>query len=355
VVFANPEVVGRVNEEFIPVALKAAMVNNPPSGIEGDLYAEIGRSKPAPQGICTTNSSGKVLAWALSFDDDKSILKFLDHVGDRYRQNPDAARAVVAERFRTFPSRKLSDVPDNARRITIPEQHSGRRGCPAAPNVSPGTLVGTVIGRALGKDGKPLTDVVRQEHYMEATLQISVSAQQRLIQAAQRAGGKQFEIPREFAQSFVNPEFLGQLDVNPSGEVPGSENRARWSEFHGRQVGSENANADAGTVRIRIEGSSNVEGGQDAVGNRTDGRVWQHRVTLNWYGFIDIKDQQVTQVVMLAAGDERLRWGNGRFKLLKEPDAQHLMAGHPIDLEGGCVTPWSQSRASRISALSERI
>ncbi len=90
VVFSNPEVVRRVNEEFIPVALKAAMVNNPPRGIEGALYAEIGRSKPAPQGICTVNSDGKVLAWALSFDDDRSILKFLDHVSDRYRQSPNA-------------------------------------------------------------------------------------------------------------------------------------------------------------------------------------------------------------------------------------------------------------------------
>ena len=31
----------RINKEFIPVALKAGMVNNPPRGMEGQLYAEI--------------------------------------------------------------------------------------------------------------------------------------------------------------------------------------------------------------------------------------------------------------------------------------------------------------------------
>jgi hypothetical protein len=136
VVFANPEVVRRVNAEFIPVALKAAMVNNPPSGIEGDLYAEIGRSKPASQGICTINFDGKVLSWTLSFDDHKSILKFLDHVRDRYEEQPDARESVTAERFMNFSSRPLSDVPDNKRRITIPENHSGRSGCLAAPRIA---------------------------------------------------------------------------------------------------------------------------------------------------------------------------------------------------------------------------
>ncbi len=111
-VFSNPEVIRRVNKEYIPVALKAAQVNNPPPGIEGALYAEIARSKPAPQGICTANSAGKVLAWALSFDDDESILEFLDHVAQRYRQSADAAKPVTAERFKKFPSRKLADVED---------------------------------------------------------------------------------------------------------------------------------------------------------------------------------------------------------------------------------------------------
>jgi|GEM_PF-1742494 hypothetical protein len=75
-------------------------------------------------------------------------------------------------------------------------------------------------------------------------------------------------------------------------------------------------------------------GRQDAVGTRTDGRLWERRVTLNWYGFIGLKNGRISKLVMLATGDERLRWGNPRFKLLQEPDAAHLMAGHPIDFDG---------------------
>jgi hypothetical protein len=43
----------------------------------------------------------------------------------------------------------------------------------------------------------------------------------------------------------------------------------------------------------------------------------------------------VTNVLLVARGKERLRWGNSRFPFGKEPDAAHLMAGHAIDLDGG--------------------
>ena len=330
-VFSNPEVVRRVNEEYIPVALKAAHVNNPPPGIEGALYAEIARSKPAPQGICTANSAGKVLAWALSFDDDKSILEFLDHVARRYRQSADAEKPVTAERFRKFPSRKLADVEDTGKRARTPGSHAEDDRCPAAPALEEGTLVGRIIGRALDKDGKPVVDTTRQEHYMEARLQIRVPVQEEFALAASRAGGKRFRVPHELASGLVSEAFLGQLDVNPSGGVPGSQNDHREWEFWGQQV---DVTGDTDTVRVRIEGKSNVAGGQDTRGNRRrDGRVWEHRVKLQWRGFVDIEDQRVARLVMVAGGDERLRWGNARFKLSLESDAEHLMAGHPIDLE----------------------
>ena len=61
-VFSNPDVIRRVNADFVPVALKAGLVNNPPNNDEGRLYQEIGRSKLAPQGLCVINSAGKMLA-----------------------------------------------------------------------------------------------------------------------------------------------------------------------------------------------------------------------------------------------------------------------------------------------------
>ena len=238
VVFSNPEVVRRVNEAFIPVALKAALVNNPPPGVEGAVYAEIGRSKPAPQGICTTNSAGKVLAWALSFDDDKSILEFLDHVSDRYRQSPDAANPVTAERFMNFPSRKLRDVEDTGKRISVPERHANDDRCPAIPTIERGTLVGRIIGRALDEDGQPVADTIRQEHYMEARFEVPVVLQEQLAAAVNQAAGKQFQIPSEFARGLITHAFLGQLDVNPMGSVPGSRNDSRQWEFTGQTVPS---------------------------------------------------------------------------------------------------------------------
>jgi hypothetical protein len=73
-VFSKAEVIKRVNADFIPVALKAALLNRPPADGEGLLYREISRSRPAPQVICVVNSAGKVLAWTLMFDDDSSVL-----------------------------------------------------------------------------------------------------------------------------------------------------------------------------------------------------------------------------------------------------------------------------------------
>ncbi len=330
VVFANPEVVRRVSEEFVPVALKAALVNNPPRGPEGELYAEIGRSKPAPQGICTVNSDGKVLAWALSFDDDASILKFLDHVASRYAQSPDAEKPVVAERFMKFPSRKFADVEDNGKRGEIPEQHAARDRCPAAPLLEKGTLVGRIVGRPLDGDGKPIADTIRQEHYMEARLEVAIAHQEQLAAAVRRAEGKRFRIPGQFARQLISHAYLGQLDVNPMGTIPGSHNdRGRWV-FTGQTIDT----GDPEIIRVRIEGQSDVEGGQDIGQNlRSDGRLWDHRVTLKWQGYADIKDNRVIQLAMIAGGDERLRWGNAHLNLLAESDVEHLMAGHPIDLE----------------------
>ena len=111
--------VRRVNAEFIPVALKAALVNNPRFDSESRLYAEIGRSKPAPQGICVANSAGKALAWALMFEDDPSVLAFLDHAARRFSQYPDATREVDTERFMRFPGQRLNDVEDSHEPLTV--------------------------------------------------------------------------------------------------------------------------------------------------------------------------------------------------------------------------------------------
>jgi hypothetical protein len=328
-VFSSEAVVRRVNRDFIPVALKAAQINNPPPGVEGDLYAEIGRSKPAPQGICVTNSDGKVLNWVLSFDDDAGVEEFLDHAARRYKERPDASRPVAAERHMKFPSLKLPDVQDSGRRPTIPERHAAGEHCLGTPIVEPGTLIGRIVGRPLDNEGRPIEKTARQEDYMEARFEVPVGLQRQFTRAlADVAPGESFAVPRDLARSLVSHAYLGQLDVNPlGGRQVGGKTDHEAIEFRGRR-----ASGDGKRQSVHVTGTSVVAGSQGDGGVRTDGRLWEHRVQLEWEGYIDIEGDRFTQLVLTAEGTERLRWGSRRFSLNPEPDVAHLMAGHPIDL-----------------------
>ncbi len=331
VVFSNPEVIRRVNNEFIPVALKAALVNNPPRGTEGRLYAEIERSKPAPQGICTANSAGKVLTWALSFDDQKSILSFLDHVKARYGQFPDAAKPVTAQRFLKFPSHPLVEIGDAQGPLQIPDRHRKGEHCPGTQAPARGTLLGRIIGRALDQHGRPVADTIRQEHYMEARFELPLGLQVQLSEAVKQAKGDRFRVPDEFSRSIISHAFLGQLDVNPSGRVPGSQNEQfRW-EWWAQRISKK-----ANTICIRLEGTSLVAGHQRlALIAQGDGRQWDNRVRLRWQGYVEFLEGRIWRLALLAEGQQRLRWENSRLEMLQESDAEHLMAGHPIDLHCG--------------------
>ncbi|MBG89934.1 MAG: hypothetical protein CMO80_23970 [Verrucomicrobiales bacterium] len=329
VVFSNPEAVRIIQRDFIPVALKAALVNNPPSGPEGRLYAEIGRTKPAPQGICVANSSGKALAWALSFNTDDQIPEFLKHAQSLFRESPDASRPVTTERYRQFPWQRLSDVSDSGRKLSIVSHTNGER-CLGTPAVVPGTLVGRIIGRALDKDGNPLADTLRQEHYMEARMEIAPAIQKELVRAVQNASADEILVPDSLTRAIIEPAYLGQLDVNPRAPNPGGINeRFDYVMLATKEV------TESG-IRLRITGESGIAGGQQTNPRvRTDGRQWEHQVMLGWQGYVDIADDRITRIVMLAKGRERLRWGNRNLLNTTEPAAAHLMAGHAIDLNCG--------------------
>jgi hypothetical protein len=322
-VFARPEVVRRVNAGFIPVALKAGLVNNPPGGEEGRLYAEIGRSKPAPQGICVVNSAGKVLDWVLMFDDDRSILDFLDHCAKRFAGYPDAKRPVAAERYMKFPSAKLEDMEDSGKVPPVVERHPPGKSCPGTPPLRPGTVVARVFGRALDADGKPVADTVRQEHYVEDRFHVPVAMQEELAQALADAGTKHFRLADDLARLLVSHAYLGQLDVNPVG-APGGKGDLKRCEFWARWV-------DGEPGRVRVEGKSEAAGTSGA-GDGGDGRLWRHEVKLGWEGLIETREGRINRLLLLAHGSEKLRWGNTFGQLKEEIDAAHLPAGHPIDL-----------------------
>ena len=178
-IFSNPDVIRRVNADFVPVALKAGLVDRPPSNGEGRLYREISRSRILPQGVCVVNSAGKVLDWVFMFDDDKSVLAFLDHARERFAKFPDAKKPFPAERAMNFPSQKLADIKDNGKVVPVDERHPEGESCPAKPRVPPGTIIARVFGRALDKDGKPVADTVRQENYVEDRFNVPWSGKRR--------------------------------------------------------------------------------------------------------------------------------------------------------------------------------
>ena len=322
-VFSNRDVVRRVKADFIPVALKAGTVMNPPDTPEGRIYRHIHETSPAPQGICVLNSAGRVLDWALSFDDNDSLVEFLDYCIKRYGEVPGAEKPVVAERFMRFPSRKLPDVPGARETASVPEGHPEGERCFAEFLYPEGTLLGRVYGRAF-KDGKPVPDKLRQEEYMEDRFEISVFTQEELARAAKESGGERFRLPNGLGRIFVGNAFLGMLDVNPIAGI-----RKIDVEFWGRTTETKD-----GRTRISLVGRSDVAGGMNQDGDvRSDGRVWSHDVALTWEGSIELEGSRITDLVLVARGREKLKWGNARMKLIGEPDVAHLMAGHPIDLD----------------------
>jgi hypothetical protein len=321
-----------VNADFVPVALKAGLVNNPPDDEEGRLYREIGRSKPAPQGICVINSAGKVLAWTMAFDDDKSVLAFLDHSARRFAQFPDAKKPVAAERYGRFPSAKLGDVADNGKAPLIIDRHPEGKHCPGTTRVRLGTVLARVFGRALDKDGKPLADTVRQEHYVEDRFHVSLAMQEALAKALADAGSERFRLADDLARLLVSHAFLGQLDVNPVGFPGGGKGGLEQCAFWARKVDADGN----GPVRVRVEGKSEAAGGTSDAGRGGDGAFWRHEVKLAWEGIIEIKKDRVSRILLVARGSEKLKWRNKNLPQLKgQADVTVLVGGHAIALSCG--------------------
>ena len=131
----------------------------------------------------------------------------------RYAQYSDAKTPVPAERYMRFPSRKLNDVKVTGQAVQIPDSHPKDARCPAKPALRKGTLVGRIVGRALDESGKPLTNAVLQENYLEARLEISVEVQSLFAKALTDAGNKRFQVPDAFVAAVVSHAYLGQLDV----------------------------------------------------------------------------------------------------------------------------------------------
>ena len=328
VVFSNPAVIKRVRKDFIPVALKAANVQTPPAGEEGEIYKELLRSRPAPQGICTMNSAGKVITWSLSFDNEESVLQYLSHAMKRFANAPKGD--LDAERFRRFPSVKMQDVPGNGHLLQIPNKHRKGEQCPGELRQAKGSLKGTIVGRAFNRKGQPLKDTRSQDNYVEDILEITASMQSELLQAARNANGR-FQLPPSLAREFVANAYLGMLDVNPlGGDSVRAELLSQSIEFWAET----NDNA-----RLTISGISKVSAkNREGIGADT-GRKWSHLVDLKWHGFIDLEAgyKGVREIILAAHGNEQLKWGGPGSRVSPEAaknPAAHLPAGRWLDISG---------------------
>jgi hypothetical protein len=325
VIFSNADVIRRVNADFVPVALKAGLVDNPPKNDEGQLYREIRRSRILPQGICVVNSAGKVLDWVFVFDDDKSVLAFLEHTRKRFAKFPDAKQPFPTERYMKFPSQKLAPIEDNGKVVPIVERHREGESCPAKPPVQHGTVIARVFGRALNKDGKPVADTIRQENYVEDRLSVPVVSQEALAKALAAAGAQRFKIADDLTRLLVSHAFMGELDVNPLGNINGSKCQRLDFGFWGQKV-----EADLnGVVRAHIDGKSEAAAAA-RDGQHGDGPQWQHQVKLDWEGLIEMKGNRMTRLLLVARGTEKLKRAN------KNDALGHLPGGHAVFIDLDC-------------------
>ncbi len=132
-----------------------------------------------------------------------------------------------------------------------------------------------------------------------------VARQEGLAKSLAAAGTNRFKIDDDLATVLISHAFMGELDLNPLGNLNGSKCEHMDCAFWGQKIEADGN----GPVWVRIDGESEVAGvagqGQDDHGAR-----WQHRVKLTWDGLIEMTGNRMTRLLLLARGTEKLTRGN---------------------------------------------
>ena len=323
-VFSTPEVIRRVNAEFVPVSVKAALLHQPGTEAEGRLMQAIGRSGPAPQGLCVLNTDGQVLDWVMMFDNEQAVLDFLDHALKQFAEHPDGQRDLATERFMRFPSLKIETMTEPAKFEAPPAKHAAGHDCPQAPAQPAGTLAVRVQGRAQQADGKWFPDTTRQEHYSEDRFTISTGLQKEVAESLAGAKAEPVKLPEAFARLLTQHAYLGQLDVQPLQNPRGAEAELRRCEFW--------AQRDAQSPGLfRLAGQTEVKTGVKQRQN--DGATFYHEISLGWAGILELDGPRLKQLLATARGAEKLQWGSATD--FRGDDVSRLPAGRHVDLAGG--------------------
>lgn len=326
-----------IQQHYIPVAIKAGRVANPPPGIEGELYRELKRTQPAPQGMAVMNSNGNVQAWVLMFEDNPSVLQFLEREVERFEKGLGEASPPAAERFHRFPNHRMADLPASPTigntnfTLNSDTLHSG--GFTPRKN----TIAGRIVGRALDAEGTPIDAGVRsQETYAEDRIEIPLPAVEALIAAAVEAEpGETFPVPAPFARELVSSAYLGMLDVNPlAGGKVGGEILTEEIHFLVRKPAKGES-----TLTLELWGQSLSEGKSAQLGRPTDNRDWKNRVNLTWVGRIELKEKKLKSLFAIGEGQADFHWNHGVAAATDEEGVTrthvaNLPAGRPINFSG---------------------
>ena len=337
-VYSNPDVIRRINADFVPVSLSMLAVQDPRmKDDEGKLLQSIYRSKVQPQGTCVLNSGGQVLSWVLMFDKNQSVLDFLDHSLNQFGDHPDAQQAIMTERYWKFPSDKREAMQDDAKPQPIAERHADGKHCPGPSvlDLPRGTVVAKVIGRALDKDGKLSARMVNQEHLALDRFEVSSSIQARLAKALADGDAGHIRLPDDLARLCMAHSFLGNKDVGPMSKisVAAAVSDVKQCEFSAEKVASRVASAP-GVSLWRVAGKTEVIGNGGKPGGNF---VYRNEVKLDWEGFIEMDGNRMTRLLLTASGTEKLKYGTEGLKAAAKlvPEVSNMTGARYIDLECG--------------------
>ena len=327
-VFSNPEVIRRINADFVPVTLSMLAFQAQTEDDEGKLLQSIYRSKVQPQGTCVLNSGGQVLEWVIMYDKNQSVLDFLDHGLQRFRDHPDAKQAIMTERYFRFTSDQQADMKDEAKLQPIAERHEAGRHCPGWVGLPRGTIVAKVIGRALDKDGKLSARTVNQEDLALDRFEVSPALQERLAKALADGGAGRRRLPEDFARLCMAHAFLGNKDAGPMSKVSVSAavSDVKQCEFSAQKV-------EGSTSLWRVEGQTEVIG---AGGSRRS-FGYRNEVKLVWEGFIEMDGKRMTRFLLAACGTEKFQYGSDGLQAAAKirDEVALLTAGRYINMECG--------------------
>lgn len=261
--------------------------------------------------MCVVNAGGQALAWAMNHEKAQDILSFLDHGLEQFRKNPEGQEPVMTERYTEYPNQRLKEYRMEARGTPMPPGHRDGEICPWPHPRPRGTVVARLVGRALDKDGKPVTDTLRQSFYTEDGFDIAVKTQETLARVLADAGTEPILLPLELTRDWVKHAYMGVLDVQPLDNLGRSKGEIKRCHFVAQKVGP-----GKGRVLWRVEGDSEAFI-DDKMNHGIPGDL--HEINLKWQGFMEMAGDHMAALVLSARGKENLKFqsaqGGSRFDM----------------------------------------